>query len=261
MYLPHNIAKLVGGLSFDENTVGMSDSRVFTFPDMVLKVEKHSSESEQVHKMMKWLQGKLPIPRILGTASENGTDYLLMSKAEGQMSCAEEYMLRPQLLTDIMAEALRLLWSVDISDCPCSNSAQRRLQLAEYRVENGLVDTEECAPDTFGKNGFRDPRQLLEWLKENIPEEESVLSHGDLCLPNVFVKDGKLSCFIDLGRCGVGDKWNDIAILCRSLGSNFRGEYGGKVYNGYSEDMLFEHLGIAPDRKKMEYFRLLDELF
>ena len=59
----------------------------------------------------------------------------------------------------------------------------------------------------------------------------------------------------------IGDKWNDIAILCRSLGSNFRGEYGGKVYNGYSEDMLFERLGIAPDRKKMEYYRLLDELF
>ena len=44
MYLPHNIAELVGGLSFDENTVGMSDSRVFTFPDMVLKVEKHTAE-------------------------------------------------------------------------------------------------------------------------------------------------------------------------------------------------------------------------
>jgi len=261
MVLPHKIAELVKDRSFDENTVGMSDSRVFTFDDMVLKVEKHSPESEQVHTMMKWLQGKLPVPKVLASESENGTDYLLMSRAEGQMSCSEEYMLRPDLLTDIMAESLRLLWSVDVSDCPCSNSAQRRLELAEYRVDHGLVDVTECDPETFGSNGFRDPRQLLDWLRDNIPEEETVLSHGDLCLPNIFVKDGRLSCFIDLGRCGAGDKWNDIAILCRSLRSNFRGEYGGKVYSGYSEDMLFERLGIAPDRKKMEYFRLLDELF
>ena len=90
------------------------------------------------------------------------------------------------------------------------------------------VDNEE--PTTFGEGGFRDPEHLLMWLEENRPAFEPVLSHGDYCLPNIFLENGTLKGFIDLGRAGIGDKWNDIALCYRSLKHNFDGTYGGKVY-------------------------------
>jgi kanamycin kinase/aminoglycoside 3'-phosphotransferase-3 len=88
-----------------------------------------------------------------------------------------------------------------------------------------------------------------------------VLSHGDFCLSNVLIENGKLSGFIDLGETGVGDKWRDIALLYRSLRHNSGGYYGGKVYPDFNPDMLFDTLGIEPDHNKLRFYTLLDELF
>ena len=80
-------------------------------------------------------------------------------------------------------------------------------------------------------------------------------------MPNIFLGDGQVSGFIDLSRAGAGDKWNDIALCYRSLKHNFSGMYGGKIYEDFNADKLFETLGIEPDWEKIKYFLLLDELF
>lgn len=110
------------------------------------------------------------------------------------------------------------------------------------------------------EDGFRNPAELLSWLEANRPEEEPVLSHGDLCLPIVFFKDGEISCLIDLGNAGIADKWQDLALCYRSLKHNANGSYG-KIYPGIHEDDLFKLLGIEPDQEKLLYYILLDELF
>lgn len=38
------------------------------------------------------------------------------------------------------------------------------------------------------------------------------------------------------------------------------GKYGGKVYEGFKTDILFEELEIIPDWEEIKYFILLDEL-
>ena len=120
---------------------------------------------------------------------------------------------------------------------------------------------ERTEPETFGKNGFESPAALLEWLEANKPPCEPVLSHGDFCLPNIFLKDGKVSGFIDLGGMGIADKWRDISLCYRSLKHNFDGTFSGKIYKDFDPDMLFEALGIVPDRERLRYWILLDELF
>ena len=116
-------------------------------------------------------------------------------------------------------------------------------------------------PGTFGKDGFKDPQELLEWLYDNRPKEDFVLSHGDFCLPNIFINDDKFSGFVDIGRMGVADRYQDIALCYRSLKHNFSGKFGGKIYDGYDENMFFDALGIEPDFEKIRYYILLDELF
>jgi len=88
-----------------------------------------------------------------------------------------------------------------------------------------------------------------------------VFSHGDYCLPNIFLENGQIAGFIDLDKAGICDKWNDIALCYRSLKHNFDGSYGGEVYEDFNPKMLFEKLGIEPDWEKIKFYLLLDELF
>lgn len=67
----------------------------------------------------------------------------------------------------------------------------KRLEAAEYNVMHGLVDLDNVEPETFGPNGFRNPEELLKWLKNNRPDEDIVFTHGDYCLPNIFVTGSK----------------------------------------------------------------------
>ncbi|MBQ7990142.1 MAG: aminoglycoside 3'-phosphotransferase [Oscillospiraceae bacterium] len=254
--LPESIRRIVEGRSYVPDHTGKSGSEIRIFDDMVLKIVPNGAEIEDTVRMMKWLEGKIPAPRVIACERDDGYCYLLMSRVKGRMSCDRSYLEHPKELLTILADALKMLWSVDIADCPCMRDPDSELKAAGYRVEHGLVDL-----DTFGEGGFEDPKALLEWLTANKPDHEPVLSHGDFCLPNIIIEDGKISGFIDLGDSGVGDKWRDIALCYRSLKQNFDGTYGGKVYPDFDPDMLFEALGTEPDRDKLNYYLLLDELF
>jgi len=177
------------------------------------------------------------------------------------MLCDESYMTNPELLVDVLVKALKMLWQVDISDCPFDAGIDRKLQMARYNLEHDNVDLDNVEPETFGEDGFEDPEALLKWLIQNKPEEELVFSHGDFCLPNIFAQNDEISGFIDLGRAGVADKYQDIALCYRSLKHNFEGKYGGEKYENFNPDILFEKLGITPDWDKINYYILLDELF
>jgi len=259
--LPIKIQALIEGQEYAVDGIGMSGSMILIFEDKVLKVQPDSTETQSECEILRWLQGKLSVPKILYQTKQNGKNYLLMSKIEGEMSCDEKWMLHPAVLASVLAEALKNLWKVDVSDCPVTWQLDKMLKEAKENIEKGKVDVDNVEPETFGENGFADPQALLAWLEVNKPTEELVLSHGDFCLPNIFVQEGKLAGYIDLGRCGVADKWRDIAICYRSLMHNFGGVYDGKVYEGFEPEMLFEQLGIEPDWDKINYYILLDELF
>jgi aminoglycoside phosphotransferase len=262
IWLPNSIKELIDGKSFEVNKVGMSDSSVYMFDDMVLKIQNHSRETDNEYTACQWLSQRIPTPRILVYEVVDEKAYCLMSRVKGRMACDEIYMNDPELLLEIITKALQLLWSVDISDCPCIQNLDVKLDMARFNVENDLVDVDNAEPDTFGKEGFKDPQELLKWLEDNRPDEDLVFTHGDFCLPNIFAEDSNITGFIDLGRMGVADKWQDIALCYRSLKHNFEGKYnGGYYYDGFSPNMLFEKLGIEVDQKKLRYYILLDELF
>lgn len=260
LVLPDEIRRLMGKEKFSYDDLGMSDSTVVVLDGKVLKIQKTGEESEHEYLIMEWLQDKLPVPKVLGYAKDEQKTYLLMTRVPGEISCEDKYMRNPEQLTGILATGLHTLWKVDISDCPYTCNLEKKLQLAKYSVENNRVDIDKAEPDTFGRNGFTNPAHLLEWLQNNMPEEELVLSHGDFCLPNLFLSEGQVSGYIDLGRTGRGDRWQDIALCYRSLIHNFGGKYTGKKYKEFNEDLLFEKLGIDPDWEKIRYYILLDEL-
>lgn len=258
--LPREIKEIIGKRPCRVEDIGKSGSAVLMFPDMVLKIQKATEETESEYRILEWLKGKLPVPRILRRVTDQDMCYVLMTRMQGEMACNDYYLQHPKVLIACLAEGLKRLWEVDLTDCPCNWKLDAMLEAVAENVKNGLVDVEDAEPETFGEGGFRDPEALLEWLKTHRPKEEPVLSHGDFCLPNIFLRDDRLAGYIDLGRTGIADKWKDIAICYRSLKHNLTGKYARTIYEDVDPDMLFEALGLAPDWEKIRYYTLLDEL-
>lgn len=262
MNIPESIKKYIDGKQYELDDLGKSDSKIMLFDDMVLKIEPVRAENETTVKLMRWLEGKIPAPQVICFEKDDTYQYLLMTRVIGDVLCSTYYLEHPKELLALLASAFKMLWSVDVAGCPRTCDWDSELAEARRRVENNLVDISDAEPDTFGEGGrFKDPYELLSWLEANKPSFEPVLSHGDFCLPNILVKDGSVNGFIDLGDTGIGDKWKDIALGYRSLKHNFDGTFGGKVYPDFDPEMLWEVLGIEPDREKIDYFILLDELF
>lgn len=259
--IPEQIRALTDGKPYRTDHTGMSGSEIRIYEDFVLKIDRIRGEDEETVRVMRWLEGKIPVPRVLYYEKDQARQYLLMTRVQGEMSCSPYYLEHPRELLALLAEGLKMLWAVDLSGCPRSRDLDTELKEAKDQVEKGLVSMDRTEPGTFGPGGFKDPEELLKWLEEHRPSPEPVLSHGDYCLPNIFLKDGQISGFIDLGSTGIGDRWRDIALCWRSLKHNFDGTYGGKVYPDFHPDMLFDALGIAPDAEKLRYYILLDELF
>lgn len=257
MSFPPAIEALTKGQPYTMDTIGMSGACILLYPDRVLKIQPQSAESDREIATMSWLARRLPAPEILHTETVDGTSYLLMSRLPGVMSCDKAVMENPKEAVSMLAQGLQLLWQVDVSGCPAPNVLSDKLRWAEYAVRHGLCDTENAEPDTYGPEGFSSPAELLSWLKENRPKETSVFSHGDYCLPNVFVQNGKISGFLDLGRSGVSDPYQDIALCYRSLLHNYQ-EF---PHSDFRPEMLFAALNLEPDWEKLRYYILLDELF
>ncbi len=251
---PACIRNIVKTGNFKIDSIGCSDSQVIIFDDYVLKIEKEQEESNNEYAMLQWLRDKLPVPSLYVSHKEKGMHYLLMSKLKGEMAYSEYWLKRPEQQIHLMAEGLKMLWAVDTTDCPYSNRIEKKLKSAKYRVDNGLAGREDCEPETYGENGFKSPEELVTWLVKHQMEEELVFSHGDYCPPNIFISDNKISGFLDLGRAGISDKWQDIALCVRSIGHNFGKD---SIYT----DQLFDELGLEANPDKIRYYILLDELF
>lgn len=238
-------------LPYQEDEVGCSGSRVLLAADKVLKIERSGEESDHERTMYAFLQDKLPVPRIYESFCEDGVSYLLMERVAGEMAYARERLKDPAQTVHLLAEGLKLLWRVDVKDCPVDQRLSAKLPRAAARLDAGLVDPTDTEPETLPR--FGSLQALYRHLDENRPREDLVFSHGDYCLPNVFLKADAVSGFIDLGRSGVADRYQDIALCVRSMEYNF----GTERYT----DQLFEELGIARDDFKIDYYILLDELF
>ena len=259
--LPSQIAKLLANKTYTSNGVGMSNAAVRVYDGSVLKIQPFSTETDNEHKLLQFLSQRNLAPQVIAREVVDGTDFLLMERCRGKMLCDSNLLRQPTKIAEIASQVLHALWNTDVTACPVDMTLHNKLKLAEHNVTHGLVDLGNVNPSTFGANGrFANPEHLLKWLTDNQPREELVVTHGDFCLPNVFY-DGVSAKVIDVGRGGIADRYQDVALLYRSLRDNLMGHYGGEYFGELDERMFFSVLGITPDWDKIDYYILLDELF
>lgn len=98
---------------------------------------------------------------------------------------------------------------------------------------------------------------VAELLSQRPEQEDLVVCHGDLSLPNVLMDPDSFAVtgVIDTGRLGMADRWADLAIATRSLASP------NPQFGDWAVQRYLTAYGVSPDIQKRDFYRLLDEFF
>lgn len=256
--LPEDLQRIIEGAKARENLLGRSDSKVFFFENLkeigtaYLKIApKTNTESlkNQVD-ILNWLKRKIPVPEVYYYREYQGKEYLLMSEVKGKDASNHIFMHNPEMIK-IVARGLKQIHEIEINECPFDQTLDVKIQNAKFNVDNNLVDEDNLQHKYKGKTA----RELYQMVLEKRPaDEDLVFTHGDYCFPNIIIDNERLSGFIDLGRAGVADRYQDISLALRSLRCNFKFE---EWVSTFLEAYGLEEL----DQEKLEYYILLDELF
>ena len=133
---------------FDEipsESTGCSGARVLVFDSCVLKIQKEGPQSRRELEAMLWLKGRLPVPDVLHHSEKDGLSYILMTRLKDRMLCDPNILHNRSRLLKSAAAAMKMLWAVDVSDCP-------------FRSEAGdckdpvLSHGDFCLPNIFADN-------------------------------------------------------------------------------------------------------------
>jgi kanamycin kinase len=196
-----------------------------------------------------WLRAQgIPAPEVL----ECSPGRLLTAEVPGR-SAAEDWPSgqRPAVI-DAIADLTRALHALPIAGCPFD----RRLAVTIPEALAAEVDLAEMDAERVGWS--RD-RLVAALLAARPADEDPVVCHGDLCLPNVLLDPETIEVtgMIDAGRLGVADRWNDLAIATRSITNRgLNPQYGPEAATRF-----LTRYGVAPDQAKIDFYRLLDEFF
>lgn len=232
--------------------VGMSGAGVYRISgqDAFLKVSEDLADPElRADKtILDWLRGKLPVPEVLTFAQTETHQFLLLSAVPGEDASAEHP--DKQALVHLLAEGLRLIHAVDPSGCPSLRPLDVMIEGARHRLENGQVDESDFDDEQAGRTA---ESVFVELLTTRPSVEEHIFVHGDYCLPNILIDRGKISGFIDWGRAGIADPYQDLALAERSIIYNIGAKWVRPFFDAY---------GIADvDWDRVRYYKLLDEFY
>ena len=254
--LPPKLEKILEEFDWSINTIGCSKSEVFKLTrngeTLYLKVNKPDSifnlENEKI--ILTWLKDKLPVPEVIFFSTFEGKEFLLISEIEGKVSFEASSDEEKRQNIRILAEGLKQIHSIEISDCPTDNSPDKLIQIAKNKLER-----KEISSSKFDKRWrTKTPEELFQEILEIKPNGYNlVFSHGDYCLPNIIFKDGELNGFIDWAYGGINDRYFDFAAVAWSIGYNF----GEEWIKFFFEDYGLEEINWD----RIKFYQMLNEFF
>jgi aminoglycoside 3'-phosphotransferase-2 len=170
---------------------------------------------------LRWLAGRLPAPDVVSFARDDRCEYLLVTGVPG-VNGVEAGRERPEDVATGLAQALKVLHAQPVAGCPFDQTLATQIERARRRVVSRLVDEADFDEERIGRTA---PDLLAEIDVGRPTNEVCALTHGDPCLPNVMFDEGRFAGFIDCGRAGVADPYQDLALAARSIGSHLGREW------------------------------------
>lgn len=257
--LPAVLADAVAGYRWARDRVGESGGAVYRLhgnagaPDLFLKQGHGAVADDVVDEMvrLRWLSGRVAVPELVRFLVDGDAAWLLTTALPGRTAwqCLDAEPDRAGEIVDALAGFLRELHAIPVASCPFDSGFAYRLGLARARIDAGLVDTDDFDAARQGWSA----EAIWDAIQRTLPLPfDRVVTHGDFSLDNLLLHDGRVIGCIDLGRVGVADRYQDLAILAHCLDE----------FDGGLRDRLFDRYGIAaPDRARLDAHLLLDELF
>ncbi|MGB4772889.1 MAG: APH(3') family aminoglycoside O-phosphotransferase [Chitinophagaceae bacterium] len=242
------IAPLASGGTEATLYVINADGKRYVLKSQPATIPEESLAREQ--KIYAWLSGMVPVPEVKFMILEDGFEHLCMSYIPGKrLDDCQHYWTDAQLIRHY-ALALKQLHSLPMDASIPYWSLEDRLQLAKWRLQQGAIDRDDIDP----KYRHLSLEELYDHMMRHFPNtSDQVFIHGDFCFDNLLFNGETLSGFIDMGRGGRGDRYQDLAIAARSVREAFGEERLGLFFTSYGLN--------NPSEEKLRFYTMLDEFY
>ena len=257
--LPATMAADLGPYRWARDSVGESGGAVYRLfgtpgaPDLFLKHGEGAIADDVTDEMvrLRWLAGHVRVPAVVRFLRTADQAWLLMTALPGRTAyqILDSQPDGRDAVVDALAAFLHRLHAIPVHACPFNADHRFRLTRARARIDADAVEVDDFAAARQGWTAD----QVWAALQALLPlAPDPVVTHGDFTLDNLLIDDaGAVGC-IDVGRVGIADPYQDLALLHDSLGA----------FDPALQDRLFRRYGIdRPDRRKLDFHLLLDELF
>ncbi|MDF1502233.1 APH(3') family aminoglycoside O-phosphotransferase [Roseisolibacter sp. H3M3-2] len=256
--VPAAARETVAGYAWTPAGGGASGAAVYRLhaPGRPTRYVKHAAgdaadEVAAESERLRWLAGRVAVPTVLRAVRDGDAAFLLPAALPGR--AARDAIRADPASRDAVVPALAALvrarHALPADDCPFDAGHARRLADARRRIDAGLVDADDFDDERAG----RSPAEVWDAMTALLPLPFGrVVTHGDCTLDNLLVADGRVTGCLDVGRAGMADPYQDLALLWNDLGE-FGDDAREALLAGYGE--------TAPDRARLEFHRCLDEFF
>ncbi|MEV4093054.1 aminoglycoside 3'-phosphotransferase [Streptosporangium saharense] len=202
------------------------------------------AEAERLTWARRWVN----VPPVLEQGSDADGSWLVTTALPGRSAVDDHWRATPEVSAKAaraIGRGLRVLHdALPVEECPFDWSVERRLVRADERIADG-----EGPKNWSPEHRHLDLARARATIGDPPPIDRLVVCHGDACAPNTLVNDdGTFAAHVDLGSLGVADRWADLAVAAWSTEWNHGPGYDHLVYEAY---------GVAPDRERIAYYRLL----
>lgn len=246
----------LAGCTFEDAGQGRSGARVIRVlrpgrGDAYLKYATADGAREIVdeYERTRWLAARIRVPEIIAFDSTSDAAFLLTEALTGR-NAADAATDDARTVVAGMAHALRGLHSIPSGDCPFDAGLRLRLASALARMDGGMVDEDDFDE---ARRGMR-ARDVYGRMMALMPAtEDCVVTHGDACPENFIFSGNAFVGFVDCGRAGRADRYQDLALASRNIESQWGAELATFFFAEYGEP--------RPDEGRLEFYRMLDEFF
>ena len=158
-------------------------------------------ELEKEYRIITELKDNIKLPQVYLYVKEKDYSFFIMQYIEG---------LKPKTFTDeILQQIAKALNTIHkIQKINEYVDFDYLLNIAEQNMTENRLDLDEFVRD----NKTYEPKQVLEYLKNNKPQVNACLLHGDYRPKNMIVNNDYLY-IIDWGLSFFGDPYYDLAII------------------------------------------------
>lgn len=112
--------------------------------EYILKVSDNIERLQRERAVNDFLTGKVGVSKTVWLMEEEEQAFYLKTRLEGEALTAEEYLSNPRELVRLLARAMRMIHSIDISGCPIKSPDSEG---------DCFIHGDFCLPNILAKDG------------------------------------------------------------------------------------------------------------